>query len=110
MPVLVSLADIRDVFIIIYGLLGIIFFLVATVVAVIVGMTVKSLLGSVKEMMDENIKPAVASVKDAAETVKTTSDFVGRTTVQPIAKAYGTVAGVRKGLGVLTNLKGRRRA
>ena len=41
---------------------------------------------------------------------KTTSDFVGRTTVQPIAKAYGTVAGVRKGLGVLTNLKGRRRA
>ena len=110
MPILVSLADIRDVIIIIYGVLGIIFFVIGIVVLVIVGMTVKSLLGSVKEMMDDNIKPAVASVRDAAETVKTTSDFVGRITVQPIAKAYGAVAGVRRGLGVLTNLKGRRRA
>lgn len=105
MPVLVSLADIRDVFIIIYGTLGIIFFLVATAAAVIVGMTVKSLLNAVKEMMDENIKPAVASVKEAADTVKGTTDFVSRTTVQPIAKVYGTVSGVKRGITVLANLK-----
>jgi hypothetical protein len=110
MPVLVSLADVRDVFIIIYGTLGIIFFIVATVVAVIIGMTVKSLLNSVKEMMDESIKPAVASVKDAAETVRGTTDFVGRTTVQPIAKVYGTVSGVKRGMTVLGNFKRNRRA
>ena len=110
MPVLVSLADIRDVFIIIYGTLGIIFFIVATVVAVIIGMTVKSLLNTVKEMLDTDIKPAVASVRDAADTVRGTTDFVGRTTVQPIAKVYGTASGVKRGLSVLANLKKGRRA
>ena len=110
MPVLVSLADIRDVFIIIYGTLGIIFFIVATAAAVIVGMTLKSLLTTVKEMLDNDIKPAVASVRDAAETVRGTTDFVGRTTVQPIAKVYGTVSGVKRGLNVLGNLKKGRRA
>ncbi len=105
MPLLVSLADARDVVIILYGILGIIFFLVAVVVLVIVGMTVKSLLGVVKDMLNDDIKPAVASVKDAAETIRGTTDFVGRTTVQPIAKVYGTAAGVKRGLSVLANLK-----
>lgn len=105
MPLLVSLADIRDVFIIIYGLIGIIFFVVATVAAVVIGMTVKSLLKSVTDMMDESVKPALHSVRDAADTVRGTTDFVGRTTVQPIAKAYGTFAGVKRGFSVLSSMK-----
>jgi hypothetical protein len=110
MPPLLSLADIRDIFIIIYGTLGIIFFVVGIVVAVIVGMTVKSLLNTLKEMLDSDIKPAVASVREAAETVRGTTDFVGRTAVQPIAKVYGTVSGVKRGMSVLANLKKGRRA
>jgi len=110
MPVLVSLADIRDVFIIIYGTLGIIFFIVATAAAIVIGMTARSLLKTVKEMLDTDIKPAVASVRDAAETVRGTTDFVGRSAVQPIAKVYGTMSGVKRGMTVLSNLKKGRRA
>lgn len=109
MPLLLSLADVRDIFIIIYGTLGIIFFAIGIVVAVIVGMTAKSLLNSVKDMLDADVKPALSSVREAAETVRGTTDFVGRTAVQPIAKVYGTVAGVKRGMTVLTNLKRGRR-
>ncbi|MGE0687521.1 MAG: hypothetical protein AB7P33_12295 [Dehalococcoidia bacterium] len=110
MPILGTLADIRDIFIIIYGTLGIIFFVVGIVVAVIIGMSVKSLIGTVKDMVDTDIKPAVSSVREAAETVRGTTDFVGRTAVQPIAKVYGTMSGVKRGMGVLANLKRSRRA
>ena len=109
MPFLGTLADVRDVFIILYGIIGILFFIAGIVVAIIVGMTVKSLLNTVKEMLDHDIKPAVTSVREAAETVKGTTDFVGRTTVQPIAKVYGTVSGVKRGMSVLANLKRSRR-
>jgi hypothetical protein len=73
-------------------------------------MTVKSLLNTLKEMLDSDIKPAVTSVREAAETVRGTTDFVGRTAVQPIAKVYGTVSGVKRGMSVLANLKKGRRA
>jgi hypothetical protein len=106
MPLLGTLADVRDVFIIIYGTLGIIFFVVGIVAAIIVAMSVKSLIKTVKDMVDENVKPAVTSVRDAAQTIKGTSDFVGRSAVTPIAKTYGAFAGVRRGISVLSNLRG----
>ncbi len=110
MPLLLSLADIRDVFIIIYGILGIILFAIAIVVTVVLGFSVKSLIKTVKEMLDQDVKPAVASVREAADTVRGTTDFVGRTAVQPIAKAYGAFAGVKRGMTVLAALKKSRRA
>jgi hypothetical protein len=109
MPFLGTLADVRDVFIILYGIVGIVFFIAGIVVAIIIGMTLKSMLKTVKEMLDNDIKPAVSSVREAADTVRGTTDFVGRTAVQPIAKVYGTVSGVKRGMSVLANLKKGRR-
>ena len=109
MPVLLSLADVRDGFIIVYGTLGIIFFLVATFATLFLFFTVKGLLNSVHSMMDESIKPAVSSIRDAAEQVRGTTEFVGRTAVTPIARTYGAFAGVKKGLGVLSGLNRLRR-
>jgi hypothetical protein len=106
MPLLGTLADVRDVFIIIYGVLGILFFIVGIGAALIVAMSVKSLINTVRGMLDDNVRPAVTTVRDAADTIKGTSEFVGRSTVAPIAKAYGAFAGVRRGISVLSNLRG----
>ena len=92
MPVLASLADIRDGFIIVYGVLGIIFFLIATI-------------ATVNDLLNDSVRPTVSSVRDAAETFRGTTEFVGKTTVTPIVRTYGAFAGVRKGLGVLSGLK-----
>jgi hypothetical protein len=101
MSLLATLADFRDVIIVIYGVLGIIFFFVAIVIIVAVGLTVKGLIKNVNGLINENVKPALASVQDAANTVRGTTDFVGRTTVTPIVKAYGMFAGVKRGASVL---------
>ena len=109
MSLLFSLADARDIVVIIYGIIGIIFFAVAIVVVLMVGMTAKGLLNRVKQMLDESVKPALNSVKDAAETVRGTSEFVSRTAVTPVVKVYGAAAGVKRGLSVLAGMRGRTR-
>ena len=107
MTFLASLADFRDVIVIVYGVLGIIFFFVAIVMIVAVGLTVKGLIKNVNGLMNDSVKPALESVQDVANTVRGTTDFVGRTTVAPIAKVYGMFAGVKKGASVLSGLKKR---
>ena len=104
MTVLASLADFRDVVIVVYGILGIIFFFVAIVMIVAVGLTVKSLIKNANGLLNDSVKPALASVQDVANTVSGTTEFVGRTTIAPIAKAYGMFSGVKKGASVLTGL------
>ena len=104
MSFLATLADIRDVIVVIYGILGIIFFFVAIVMIVAVGLTVKGLIKNVNGLMNDSVKPALESVQEVANTVRGTTDFVGRTTVTPIAKVYGMFAGVKKGASVLGGL------
>lgn len=104
MTVLASLADFRDVVVIIYGIIGIIFFFVAIVIIVVLGLTTKGLIKNVNGLIDESVKPTLTSVQDVANSVRGTTEFVGRTTVAPIAKAYGMFAGVKKGASVLGGL------
>jgi hypothetical protein len=107
MTFLATLADFRDVIVIVYGILGIMFFFVAIVMIVAVGLTVKGLIKNLNSLMNDSVKPALESVQDVANTVRGTTDFVGRTTVTPIVKVYGMFAGVKKGASVLSGLKKR---
>jgi tetrahydromethanopterin S-methyltransferase subunit F len=108
MPLLASIADIRDVVVIVYGIIGIVFFFFAVIIALVLGFSVRGLIRSVRELLDDSVKPTVDSIKEAAETVRGTTEFVGRNAVMPIARAYGAFAGVRKGLGVLAGFNRRR--
>jgi len=106
-PVL-SIAEVRDIVVIVYGVIGIVFFFFAVIVLVVLGFTVKGLLRSVSEILDDSVKPTMESIKNAADTVRGTAEFVGKTAVSPIVKTYGAFAGLRKGLGVLSGLSGRK--
>lgn len=107
MPLLVSLGDLRDIVVIVWGIISAIFFFAALIVVLMVGFSVKGLLKKVNELMDDNVKPTLGSVKEAADTVRGTTEFVGKTAVAPVVKAYGTVAGIKKGLGVLGKVRGK---
>lgn len=107
MPLLFSLGDARDVVVIVWGILGAVFFAAGIIVLLMVGLTLKNLIGKVNGMLDENVKPTLNSVKEAAETVRGTTEYVGKTAVAPVVKAYGTMAGIKKGLSVFGRGKGR---
>jgi hypothetical protein len=107
MPLLVSLADLRDVVIVIWGIISGLFFLVGIVVMMMVGFSVKGLLNKVHNLLDENVKPTLGSVKEAADTVRGTTEFVSKTAITPVVKTYGAMAGIKRGLGVLGKVKGK---
>jgi hypothetical protein len=107
MPLILSLADIRDVVIIVWGTVAAVFFLVGLIVVLVLGFSVKGLLNMVKDLLNEDVKPALTSVRDAADTLRGTTEFVGRTTVSPVVKFYGTFAGIKKGLSVLSGVRGK---
>ena len=107
MPLL-SIADVRDIVVIVYGIIGIVFFFAAIIVLLVIGFSTKGLIKMLREMLDESVKPTLESIKDAAETVRGTTEFVGKTAVTPIAKTYGAFAGLRRGLGIVSSLGGRK--
>jgi hypothetical protein len=108
MPTLISLADARDIVVIIYGIIGIVFFFIAMIMLLVVGLTVKGLIRSGRQLLDESVKPTVESIRGAADTVRGTTEFVGRSAVTPIVRTYGMAAGVRKGLSVLAGFNKRK--
>ena len=109
MGFLVSLADIRDVFIIVYSLLGIIVLLALVGLLFLIYLAFRNLHRTVRELIDDSVKPTLGSIRETAENIKGTTEFVGQTAVSPIIRTYSMAAGVRRGLGVLTGLTRRNR-
>ena len=108
MPLLVTLAELRDVVIVVWGVISALFFAAALIVVLMIGFSAKGLMNMIKGMLDDSVKPTLTSVKDAADTVRGTTEFVGRSAVTPVVRAYGTVAGVKKGLSVLGGFRGKK--
>ena len=107
MPLLDTLADLRDVVIVVWGIISGLFFLIGIIVMAVVGFSVKGLLNKVNSLLDENVKPTLGSVKEAADTVRGTTEFVSKTAITPVVKTYGAMAGIKRGLGVLGKVKGK---
>ena len=106
---LLSIAHIRDWIVVIYGVLGIVFLAVSTLLVIFLFFTFRGLKNVVRDLLQETVKPTLDSVRDTARSVRGTTDFVGQTAVRPIIRTYGLLAGVRRGASVLAGLTGRKR-
>jgi len=108
MPILVALSDIRDGFIIAYGVIGIIFFLVAILATIFLYFTLRGLVRSLRDLLDDSVKPTLGSIRETADSIRGTTEFVAETAVTPVVRTYGAFSGLRRGLGVLTGFSKRR--
>ena len=89
-----TLADVRDVFIIMLALESII------VVGLLVWL-IFELRGLTRLLRDE-IRPILASARETVGTVRGTTTFVSDNLVAPIIKVQGYMAGVRAAVNTLT--------
>ncbi len=109
MGLLVSLADLRDIVVIVYGIAGIVLFAVLLVIAVGIYFAFRGLHHTVKELIDDSVRPTLGSIRDTADTIRGTTDFMGQKAVSPVIRTYGMASGVKRGLGVLSGLTKRKR-
>jgi len=96
----------RDWVVIFMGVAVALFFAVALVFTVVLGLLSRALLKKSLSVIDENVKPTLNSVKGSVDNVRGTTSYVSQAAVTPIVKAYGVVAGVRRAAGVLAGLTG----
>ena len=92
-----TLEQTRDVFVIVYAVLGIVFFLAATAAALAVLFAVRALARTASEAYAEQAQPLFEDVRGTARTVRGSVEFVSDQLVAPLIRAAAAAHGVRRG-------------
>jgi hypothetical protein len=104
-----SLETWRDWVIVIYGLMGIIAFLLLILILLLVFWMLRGVRGKIRELLDDPIRPTLEEVHKTAQNVRGTSDFVADTAVHPIIRTVAALRGIRRGISAVTGIRARRR-
>ena len=104
-----SVQDWRDVVIIIYGVLGILFFLAGIVAALGIYFAIRYLVQVVADTVEDPIKPALEDAIGAARTVRGGVEFVTDSAVQPVIRVVAVMRGVRRGVDAVAGFARRGR-
>jgi hypothetical protein len=103
-----SLEELRDLIIVIWGILGIVVLAALLVVTLVVGVSVKGLIGTVQGLIRDDMQPTLRSARQTVDSIRGTTSFVADTAVAPVIRVYGAVTGVRRFLSVLSGFRRRR--
>jgi len=103
-----DLEELRDLIIVIWGILGIVFLAVALVLGIVVGVSARGLIATVQNLLRDDVQPAVRSARQTVDSIRGTTSFVADTAVAPVIRVYGIFSGVRRFLSVLLGFGKRR--
>jgi len=99
----------RDWVIIIAGSLSILLLIALLAFTAVVGLATRALLGSVRRLVNDEVTPLVDSMGNTVQQVRGTASFISETSVRPIIRVYGVIAGTRRFVGVVSGISSRRR-
>lgn len=105
-----SLDDIRDIVIIVYGVMGVLLMLAMAVAAFGLWFAVRALTRSVMELLDDPVKPTLQEVQHTVQHVRGTAEFMNDTAVHPLIRTVSTVRGIRRGVASVTGIRNRRKS
>jgi hypothetical protein len=103
-----SLGELRDLIIVVWGILGIVFLAVAIVLGIVVGVSARGLIGTVQSLLRDDVQPTLRSARQTVDSIRGTTSFVADTAVAPVIRVYGVFSGVRRFLSVLVGFGKRR--
>lgn len=105
----ISLQELRDVVVIIYGLAGIVLVLVLLMVAVGLLLAMRALQRTVGTALDEQVRPVMDEVQATARNMRGASEFITDSAVHPLIRVLSVGRGVRRGIARVTGLARRER-
>ena len=105
----VTLDEMRDVVIIVYGAMGVLL-LVALIIAVLgLWLAVRMLTRTLRDLLEDPVRPALDEIRATARNVRGASEFVADAAVHPLIRVLSVGRGMRRGLGIVTGITRRRR-
>ena len=105
----VTLQEVRDVFIIIYAVMGILFFLISIMVAFAMFFVVRVLTRIASDAYEEQAKPILEDVRGSVRTMRGGVEFVTDQAVSPVIRVVSVARGVRRGIDAVTGFARRGR-
>ena len=89
------------------GSIAVLVLLAILVVIVVLGLATRALIRRATRLLNDEVSPLLGSAQETVHTVRGTTTFVSESTVKPIIRVYGVLAGARRAAGVITGI-GRR--
>ena len=102
-----DLADLRDIVIIVYGVLGILLFLILIGVAVASYLILRHLRRLISELVQESVRPTLDEVNQTVQNVRGASEFMVDRAVHPFIRVMAVGRGIKRGAGALTGIRSR---
>ncbi len=104
----IDLETIRDVVIILYGLLGLILMLVLVIAAVGLWFAVRSLVRQTNSLLLDPIKPTLDEAHKSVQNVRAATEFVADSAVHPVIRIVSVGRGIKRAIAILIGLGIRR--
>lgn len=95
----------RDLAIIVYMTIGVVLLGFMLLFTIIIGLITTSLVLRVRRILKDNVTPSLENVQATTATVRSTVTLVSEYAIAPVAKVYGTAAGARKFVSVITRFR-----
>ena len=104
-----SLENLRDIVVIVYGVMGIVLMIGLCIAAFGLWFAIRALSASVQGLIDDPIRPVLREVQKTAQNVRGTTEFVADTAVHPLIRFVSIGRGLRRGMATVAGLRGRRK-
>lgn len=103
-----SLEQLRDIVVIVYGVVGILLVAVLIMVAIALLISVRALTRVIRDLVEDPLKPTLSEVQAAVHDLRGTTEFITDTAVHPLIRVVAMGRGLKKGISVASSL-GRKR-
>jgi len=100
------LTDIRDVVIVIAGIIAVAGGLLFLVMTGLIGFLTIRLLRSVRKTVGDGVPPILSQAEETVKTVRGTADFLSEQVAEPVIRVYSVASRVRRMAEVLTRRRG----
>jgi hypothetical protein len=87
-----------------YCFVGVIAFFLIAFFTFVMGTLSWMTLSRVRGLIKEKVEPTLDSVRQTSESMRGTAEFVSDYAVSPVVKTYGTIAGARQFIIVLSRI------
>lgn len=104
-----TLAEWRDIVVIAYGVAGILLMIALIFVNLFLAFAVRALSRSVRDLLNDPVRPTLEEIRRTVENVRGTSEFIADTAVSPLIRAVAVTRGIRRGVAAATGLRNRGR-
>jgi hypothetical protein len=105
----ISMETVRDLVIIVYGVMGILVLLVLIIVLLALYFVIRRLSAIMGDLLEDPVKPALEELRASAANVRGTTEFMADTAVHPLIRVVSVARGIRRGVRSVTGLRPRGR-